>query len=239
MSSFATQRPRTYFALLAALGLFGALVVPWLLVGAANVAVDKTAVAIFDDNVTNWLTQNGTAATDLLFRIVSLFGDWLLVAVVLAATYRFAMRRQLPKVMGLLFACAGAALLNVVLAITFRRSHSLTATNFESVAQGVNFPSGHSMVALVAYGMLTYFVLVSVRSSVAKQVASVAAAALLVGLIGLARVYLGVHSVSDVVLGYAAGAVWLTACIVAYPRLVALRATASTSSVSALHPIAP
>jgi membrane-associated phospholipid phosphatase len=109
MSSFAGQRPRTYVGFLAAAGLLGALIVPWLL-----------------------------------------------VAVVLAAAVRFAMRRQFSKVAGLIIACAGAAFLNVVLAITFRRAHPPAATSFESVAQGVNFPSGHSMVALVAYGMLAY-----------------------------------------------------------------------------------
>lgn len=225
--------------MLAAVGLIGALVVPWLLVAAANMIPDKTLVAIFDDSVANWLNENGTAVTDVLFIVVSLFGDWLLVAVVLAATYRFAKRQQLPKAAGLLIACAGAALLNVVLAVTFRRAHPLSATSFESVAQGVNFPSGHSMVALVAYGMLTYFVLASARSSVAKQLGAIAATVLLVGLIGLARVYLGVHSVSDVVLGFAAGAVWLAACIVTYPRLVAIAATSSTESVTTLQPTTP
>lgn len=237
ISSLASQRPRAYFGLLAAVGLVGALVLPWLLVAAANLAPDKTLIAIFDDRVANWLNENGTAATDVLFRIVSLFGDWLLVAVMLAAAVRFAMRRQTSKVAGLLIACTGAALLNAVLAFTFRRAHPLTATNFESVAQGVNFPSGHSMVALVAYGMLTYFVLASARSSVVKRVASVAATALLVGLIGVARVYLGVHSVSDVVLGFAAGAVWLAVCIVAYPRLAAMAATRSAPAVTTLQPM--
>lgn len=238
MSSFANHRPRAYFGMLAAAGLIGAIIVPWLLVAAANMTPDKTLIAIFDDRVANWLNQHGTATSDALFRIISLFGDWLLVAVVLAAVLRFAKRRQLSKAAGLVIACAGAALLNAVLALTFRRAHSLAATNFESVAQGVNFPSGHSMLALVAYGMLTYFVLASTRSSVAKQVASVAAAAVLVGLIGLARVYLGVHSVSDVVLGFTAGAVWLVACILAYPRLVAIAETRSATAVTTLQPIA-
>jgi membrane-associated phospholipid phosphatase len=80
-------------------------------------------------------------------------------------------------------------------------------------------------------------VLTSARSSAAKQMASVAVAAVLVGLIGLARVYLGVHSVSDVVLGFAAGAVWLGACIVAYPRLVAIGGTVATTPAATLQPM--
>lgn len=230
-STFAMQRPRAYLALIVAGGLLAALALPWLLVAAANAVSDKTLLAVFDDSVTNWLNQHGTAGTDSSFRVISLFGDWVLAVVIAAAVVRFAMRRQGSKIAALLAACGGAVLLNAVLAYTFRRSHSTTATGFVSVAQGVDFPSGHSMVALVAYGMLTYFVLASLRSSTAKRIASVTATILLVGLIGFARIYLGVHSVSDVVLGFAAGGVWLAACIAAYPRLTT--ATAALPAPSA------
>jgi membrane-associated phospholipid phosphatase len=44
-------------------------------------------------------------------------------------------------------------------------------------------------------------------------VAAVCGAALLVVLIGFSRMYLGVHYLSDVLAGYAAGGVWLSALI--------------------------
>jgi undecaprenyl-diphosphatase len=44
-----------------------------------------------------------------------------------------------------------------------------------------------------------------------KRVAIWAAASLLVGLIGLSRIYLGVHWPSDVLAGYAAGLIWMGA----------------------------
>jgi len=43
--------------------------------------------------------------------------------------------------------------------------------------------------------------------------AIVVGAVLLVLLVGLSRMYLGVHYLSDVLGGYAAGVVWLAACI--------------------------
>jgi undecaprenyl-diphosphatase len=43
--------------------------------------------------------------------------------------------------------------------------------------------------------------------------AIVAAAAILILAVGVSRLYLGVHYFSDVIGGYAAGTVWLVACM--------------------------
>jgi len=60
--------------------------------------------------------------------------------------------------------------------------------------------------------MLAYFAVLALRSWKAR-VAVVFGAALLVMLIGFSRMYLGVHYFSDVLAGYAAGGVWLSALI--------------------------
>jgi membrane-associated phospholipid phosphatase len=237
MSTLAIQRPRTYFAVVLTIGFALALTVPWLVVAAADAMPDKSVVAIFDDSVANWLIQNGTDGADVAFRFISLFGDWVLVAVVAAAAFRLAMRKRMPQLAVLLVGVAGAVLLNLVLAYTFRRAHSTTATDFVTVAQAVSFPSGHSMVSLVIYGMLAYFATLSKRLSAPRKMVSVIGAVVLVVLIGAARIYLGIHSVSDVVLGVVAGALWLTACIVGYPRVLhSLVASPAASPVSTLQP---
>jgi len=70
------------------------------------------------------------------------------------------------------------------------------------------------MESLVVYGMLAYFAVLALRTW-KWRVAAVFAAALLVVLIGLSRMYLGVHYLSDVAAGYAAGGLWLSALITA------------------------
>jgi membrane-associated phospholipid phosphatase len=75
-----------------------------------------------------------------------------------------------------------------------------------------SFPSGHAMESLVAYAMLAYFAVLALRTWEAR-VGVVCGAALLVVLIGFSRMYLGVHYLSDVLAGYAAGTVWLSALI--------------------------
>jgi membrane-associated phospholipid phosphatase len=68
------------------------------------------------------------------------------------------------------------------------------------------------MGSLVAYGMLAYLLVREVHGR-RRRLAVIACATLLILLIGLSRMYLGVHYFSDVIGGYAAGVVWLAACI--------------------------
>jgi undecaprenyl-diphosphatase len=68
------------------------------------------------------------------------------------------------------------------------------------------------MGSLIAYGMLAYLLVRDAKGR-RPRTAIVVGAVLLVLLIGLSRMYLGVHYLSDVLGGYAAGVVWLAACI--------------------------
>jgi len=69
------------------------------------------------------------------------------------------------------------------------------------------------MGSLIGYGMLAYVLVVLWIHRRSAQISVVLGAALLIGAIGLSRLYLGVHYFSDVVGGYAAGVLWLSACI--------------------------
>jgi membrane-associated phospholipid phosphatase len=73
---------------------------------------------------------------------------------------------------------------------------------------GFSFPSGHSAVSAVLYGTLAYLLMRSVRR-LRWRVLIGTATALLVLAIGLSRVYLGVHYPSDVLAGWAVGALWV------------------------------
>lgn len=71
---------------------------------------------------------------------------------------------------------------------------------------GFSFPSGHSALGMVGYGVLA--VLVS-RTRLAPPLRRgiIVGLVVLIGLIGLSRPWLGVHYPSDVLAGWAAGAV--------------------------------
>jgi undecaprenyl-diphosphatase len=80
-------------------------------------------------------------------------------------------------------------------------------------ADGFAFPSGHATQSVAVYGGLAYIAAGWFRTWKAK-VATWTVALVLVLLVGFSRVYLGLHWTTDVLGGYALGAVWLAAVLV-------------------------
>jgi undecaprenyl-diphosphatase len=120
-------------------------------------------------------------------------------------------RRRLALVW--LLAMIGTGLLNLALKNTFDRPRPPEALRDAHINETTySFPSGHSMGAVVAYGLLAYFLVLLLRRRRAR-VAVVALFAALALLVGFSRVYLAAHYFSDVVGGFAVGGAWLCACI--------------------------
>ncbi|MBD8874041.1 phosphatase PAP2 family protein [Rhodanobacter sp. DHB23] len=82
---------------------------------------------------------------------------------------------------------------------------------------GYSFPSGHAMMSMAFFGMLAYLLLH--RLPPRRHRATVAIAVALVASVGISRVVLQAHYLSDVLAGYALGAFWLVLGIALAERL--------------------
>jgi undecaprenyl-diphosphatase len=80
-------------------------------------------------------------------------------------------------------------------------------------AASASFPSGHSMLSAVVYLTLGALLARSHKRKLLK-VYFLLLACLLTLMVGVSRVYLGVHWPTDVLAGWTAGAVWALACLV-------------------------
>lgn len=68
-------------------------------------------------------------------------------------------------------------------------------------ATGFSFPSGHSMISLGFYGFMLFLLLKSDYLRTVKVIATVAITGLVL-MIGVSRIYLGVHYTTDVIAGF-------------------------------------
>lgn len=66
---------------------------------------------------------------------------------------------------------------------------------------GYSFPSGHSMISMAFYGFLIYLIYKYIKNKYLK-VFSICGMSLLIVMIGISRIYLGVHYTSDVIGGF-------------------------------------
>jgi undecaprenyl-diphosphatase len=101
-----------------------------------------------------------------------------------------------------------------------------------TVASGYSFPSGHAMMSAIVF--LTMAVLVArLAPRTRLRLYAVGMAGVLTLLVGLSRVYLGVHWASDVAGGWAAGAAWAMLCWLAAERLGVGASTGTGASIGA------
>jgi len=129
---------------------------------------------------------------------------------VLAVAGAFAARKQHHALALLLVATLGGQLLNVFLKQLFERSRPDLAFRLTEV-NSPSFPSGHAMESAVIYLTLAALLARLVKSR-ALKLYFVGLAALFSVLVGISRVYLGVHYPSDVLAGWTAGLAWALLC---------------------------
>jgi undecaprenyl-diphosphatase len=107
------------------------------------------------------------------------------------------------------FAFVGAEILNVLLKLAFHRPRpELAFVHLETYS----FPSGHATAATAVYTLLAWL---AVRRLASRRLrlAAVFGAALVIATVDFTRLYLGVHYLSDVLAGTAAGLAWALAAI--------------------------
>jgi undecaprenyl-diphosphatase len=116
-----------------------------------------------------------------------------------------------------LVAVLGGVVFSSLLKIGFARVRPDLVPHSVTVSTN-SFPSGHAMMSAVVYLTLGFLVAWTQRT-VALKVYLLSLALFLPLLVGLSRIYLGVHWPSEVLAGWAAGACWALICSFVMSRL--------------------
>jgi membrane-associated phospholipid phosphatase len=166
---------------------------------------DTTAT---DQRVADWLHGRATDPFTDVFRAVTWTGNGgFLALVALLAAVVLLRRRLVTDALFVVLAFAGAEVITFGMKQGFRRQRPFFEDPL-ATASSFSFPSGHSLVSLAVYGSVALVVARRARRRWFGA-AAVIAAAIWILAIGFSRLYLGVHFLTDVVAGYAAGAAWL------------------------------
>jgi len=202
-----------YLGLHLTVGLVISIGALWLFSGITEDVIHHDPLTLFDVTLLNWVHVRTTPAGYAIAGAISLLGSPVtLTMLALGVGLVLAARREWILLAGWLAAFAGGGLLDVVLKLVIRRPRPPYAAAFLPHFSW-SFPSGHALASLIGYGMLAYVLTLLWIHRRGAQIAVALSAAVLILAIGLSRLYLGVHYFSDVVGGYTAGVLWLSACI--------------------------
>lgn len=167
----------------------------------------------FDERARFLLHQAASPPLTALMQTVTMFGAaWVLLALGFCVVLGFLLAGWRRAALLFLFTMAGAAVLNFVLKWSFHRTRPTAFFN-TPLPSSYSFPSGHAMLSFCFYGVFAALLTARISSRPARFVIWLVATFLVV-LIGISRVYLGVHYSSDVLAGYAGALVWVMAVVV-------------------------
>jgi undecaprenyl-diphosphatase len=211
------------FALIGIIGAIGLLLLfAWL-----SEEVFTQEFTSLDNNTALWVHGFASPALDTLFNAFSALGSFGVVALTVIAFGYLFWKKHMHDAWRLLIAVIGGLLINQGLKLVFHRPRPDLWDQAGVQFAGFSFPSGHSTLSLCLFGMFIWLGWEYMR----KQGARVAWAVLMVliiAMVGLSRIYLGAHYLTDVLAGYISGTFWLVALLTGsdiYDRLKAQAAS--------------
>lgn len=158
----------------------------------------------FDFMIYNFVSSFVSPGVTKVFRFITRFGS--IEVIFPLCILIFMLMKDKKKIILSIVNILGAVCLNQVLKFIIERPRPAVVRLAE--ASGFSFPSGHSMCSLAFYGFLLYLLIRSNGGFHFKLFGSIIICALIL-LIGVSRIYLGVHYSSDVIAGFALALAYL------------------------------
>jgi undecaprenyl-diphosphatase len=171
-------------------------------------------LTLADVQLSNWLHTHGSASLTTSMLLVTSFSSTVVVSclAVLFGLYLL-WRRQTYWLTAMVLSVFGGMGVNKLLKFVVHRARPHFNDPILSLTS-YSFPSGHTMMATVLYGVLAAF-LISKTPRWPWRVLIVAVTGCLILLVGFSRIYLGAHYLSDVLAALAEGLAWLSLCLTA------------------------
>lgn len=163
-------------------------------------------IGTLDEVIGNEFYEERHPVLNVFFIVITRMGDTWFVALLTAFIFFFLTFYVKNVKLGLWYALTvalGAGVINQLFKFIFQRPRP---SNIEHlvVQHGYSFPSGHAMGSVITYGALLFII---IRTYSTWKVPLISALVLvpLIALIGISRIYVGVHYPSDVIGGFSMG----------------------------------
>lgn len=173
----------------------------------AIIDFDQTIIAAVQGLETPWLTA--------IMKVFTWIGSAFIVgpATLLAFLLLYFKFKNRAQALLLVVVIVGTVVSNSLLKLYFKRERPEIHRILD--ANGFSFPSGHTMMAFSLYAILGVIIWRNLKTNVGRFFISLTAIFMTI-MIGLSRIYLGVHFPSDIVGGLLASGLWVTLAVTIY-----------------------
>ncbi|MBS4176669.1 phosphatase PAP2 family protein [Lederbergia citrea] len=170
--------------------------------------LNSSALERFDLSIIKPVQAMISPSLTTFFLFITFFGSVKGVALMTIVFFSivFFTRNRLLALYLVISVAIGAGVFNRLLKAIFKRERPDILQLVKE--HGFSFPSGHAMGSVIFFGGVI-FVLYKMYGWNRTALTGSIIASVLIILIGLSRIYLGVHYPSDVIAGYAAGTLWI------------------------------
>lgn len=200
-------------------GSFLASILTLLLFAWLAEEVFEGEASAFDTAVRSAIHAHANPALTIVMSAITHLGDPLTLAVLALFSFAVFWHRGWKRgAAWIALTMAGALVLDNTLKLAFHRPRPVAF--FGVSPRSYSFPSGHALGSFCFYATLAALIAHRMRdcqgrtNRLARVVLGITAAAL-IGIIGFSRIYLGVHYPTDVIAGYIAAAIWVSALVFA------------------------
>lgn len=137
-------------------------------------------------------------------KIITNFGGTIIITIIIVILFIFIKNKKIC--LSIFLNVVFITVLNQLLKFIVQRPRPITYRIIDE--KGYSFPSGHSMVSMAFYGYLIYLIYKHIKNKFLKYSLIIILSVLIV-MIGISRIYLGVHYTSDVIAGFLVSIVYL------------------------------
>lgn len=185
--------------------------------GLIALLVSDKKIAQFDSTIIATVQGFESPGLTSIMKFFTFIGSGTQVAVIalLVLFFLFKVLHHRRELILFIWVVLGSTILNEILKAVFHRARPTIHRIVE--ANGFSFPSGHSMAAFSLYGVIAFLLWRHLSTSLGRGMLILFSIFMII-MIGVSRIYLGVHYPSDVLGGFLASGCLLAVSIWFYQR---------------------
>ena len=166
--------------------------------------INADSISTFDSFIYNHVKKLINPNTTKFFKIVTELGNYTAMIPIIIIFYLFNKDKSFNKYFTINL--ISVFLSNFIVKSIIRRDRPIDINLI--IENGFSFPSGHSMVSFAFYGFIIYYLYHTDLKKTVKY-GLMTLLGFIILLIGLSRIYLGVHYASDVIGGFLLAFIYL------------------------------